>query len=494
MDRWTDKAAIVTGASAGIGAAIAKALVERGVTVVGVARRIEKIEELSENLADAPGKLYAVRCDVTKEEEILSAFEWVANHVGPIHILVNNAGLSRPSYLTDGASEDWRYVLEVNVMALCICTREAVKNMKENGVAGHIVHINSVVGHYVPNLPKPDFNVYPATKHAVTALTESLRQELRSQGSAIKVTSISPGVVKTGATECLAVDGATAGAKPFPMLEAGDVAEAVVYVLSTGVNVHIFSENMDRWTDKVAIVTGASAGIGAAISKALVEKGLNVVGIARRIEKIEELSKSLVDAPGKLYAVRCDVTKEEDILRMFKWVTDHVGPVHILINNAGLTRPTHLIDGATEEWRRVFEVNVMALCICTREAVKIMKENDIAGHIVHMNSVVGHYVPNLPKPNFNVYPASKFAVTALTESLRQELRYHESGIKVTSISPGVVKTEFADGFPEDGTKEAIESFPILKPEDIAEAVIYVLSTGPSVHVQELTIRPLGEMF
>ncbi|XP_018576886.1 farnesol dehydrogenase-like [Anoplophora glabripennis] len=251
---------------------------------------------------------------------------------------------------------------------------------------------------------------------------------------------------------------------------------------------------MERWVDKVAIVTGASAGIGAAISKALVEKGIIVVGLARRIEKIEELSNNLVDAPGKLYAVRCDVTKEDDILKAFKWVTDHIGPVHILVNNAGLTRPTHLLDGATDEWRRIFEVNVLALCICTREAVKIMKENDIAGHIVHMNSVAGHYVPNMPKPNFNVYPASKFAVTALTESLRQELRYHELGIKVTSISPGVVGTEFSDGFPDDGTKEAIDALPRLKAEDIAEGVMYVLSTGPGVHVQELTIRPLGEMF
>ncbi|KAG5891409.1 hypothetical protein JTB14_031476 [Gonioctena quinquepunctata] len=251
---------------------------------------------------------------------------------------------------------------------------------------------------------------------------------------------------------------------------------------------------MDRWVDKVAIVTGASAGIGAAISKDLVEAGVNVVGMARRIEKIEELSKSLCDQTGKLYALRCDVTKEEDILRAFRWITENVGPVHILINNAGLTRPTTLVDGATEEWRRVFEVNVMALCICTREAVKIMRHNNIAGHIVHMNSIAGHHVPNTPKPSFNVYPASKYAVTALTESLRQELRYHATGIKVTSISPGLVRTEFQEGLPEDGSKEALESMPALKPEDISQAVMYVLATGPTVQVQELTVRPMGDMF
>lgn len=90
-----------------------------------------------------------------------------------------------------------------------------------------------------------------------------------------------------------------------------------------------------------------------------------------------------------------------------------------------------IVEGSTDEWRRVFDVNVMALCICTREAVKIMKENTIAGHIIHLNSVAGHYVPNMPEPNFNVYPASKFAVTALTESLRQELRFLKTSIKIT---------------------------------------------------------------
>lgn len=89
------------------------------------------------------------------------------------------------------------------------------------------------------------------------------------------------------------------------------------------------------------------------------------------------------------------------------------------------------LDGATEDWRQVLNVNVMALCICTREAYKIMQQHDIAGHIVHMNSIAGHNVPNMPEPVFNVYPASKFAVTALTESLRQEMRHFKSQTKVT---------------------------------------------------------------
>ncbi|EFA05017.1 farnesol dehydrogenase [Tribolium castaneum] len=249
---------------------------------------------------------------------------------------------------------------------------------------------------------------------------------------------------------------------------------------------------MDRWEGKIAIVTGASSGIGAAIAKLLVQKGLKVIGLARRVERVEELAADLADQPGELFAVACDLTKEESILEAFKWVIESVGPVHILINNAGLTKATSLSDGDSDLWRQVLEVNIMALCICTREAVKIMKEYDIDGHIIHLNSIAGHQVQNIP--DFNVYPASKFAVTALTETLRQELVRDKTRIKVTSISPGVVRTEFQEGMGGDDMKEMLAQIPALKPENIAQAVVYVLGTEPNVQVSELTIRPVGDPF
>ncbi|XP_044261217.1 farnesol dehydrogenase-like [Tribolium madens] len=194
--------------------------------------------------------------------------------------------------------------------------------------------------------------------------------------------------------------------------------------------------SMDRWVGKVAIVTGASSGIGAAIADALVSKGLIVVGIARRTDLIENRAKHLKN--GKLYAVKADMTQEKDILDAFKWVLDNLGPVHILINNAGFAKEGYLSEGDTETWRKILNINVLGLCIATREAVKIMRTKGINGHIIHINSILGHSI-NTPK--VNVYPATKFGVTALTETLRQELMSFESKIKVTSISPGLVATE-----------------------------------------------------
>lgn len=154
-----------------------------------------------------------------------------------------------------------------------------------------------------------------------------------------------------------------------------------------------------------------------------------MVGLARRKEKLEQLAEKLRGKPGQLYGLRADVSVETDILKAFQWVKKNLGPIHILINNAGIGKPTNLLEGNTEDFKNVFDTNVLGLTIATREAVKDMRANKVDGHIIHMNSVMGHYVAQVP--NMNVYPASKHAVTALTETLRQELNLIRSGIKVT---------------------------------------------------------------
>jgi NADP+-dependent farnesol dehydrogenase len=154
-----------------------------------------------------------------------------------------------------------------------------------------------------------------------------------------------------------------------------------------------------------------------------------VVGIARRVHLIEELSKKL--STTKLYALQADLSREEEIVKAFKWVGENLGPVHILVNSAGIFDLGLLSKSKTEAWKNLFDINVLGLCIATREAVTMMKANDIQGHIIHMNSVSGHNVPQSAK--MNVYPATKHAVTALTRTLRQELNQMQSKIKVTVI-------------------------------------------------------------
>ena len=162
-----------------------------------------------------------------------------------------------------------------------------------------------------------------------------------------------------------------------------------------------------------------------------------MVGLARRVQLIEEKSKTLTTSSGILHAFKTDITKEEDVLSAFKWTEENVGPVSILINCAGVFKDPSLMSGKTEEYRRVIDTNVTGLCVATREAVKTMQTNKISGHIIHMNSYLGHVIP--PSPGLSIYAASKFAVTALTETLRQELLAAKSKIKI-SVSVILLKS------------------------------------------------------
>ncbi|XP_018576645.1 farnesol dehydrogenase isoform X2 [Anoplophora glabripennis] len=246
--------------------------------------------------------------------------------------------------------------------------------------------------------------------------------------------------------------------------------------------------SMERWVGNVAVVTGASVGIGAAIAEALVEQGLIVAGLARRKDKLEALAKKLSNKKGKLYAVQTDLTKEEEIVNAFKWVKEKLGPVHVLINNAGFLKQNSLVDGDIQIWRNTLNVNVLGLSIATREAVRDMRANKVDGHIIHINSEVGHQVPSFPQ--FNLYPASKFAVTALAETLRLELLNLKLKIKITSISPGPTDTDMLPDF-MTSDKSYYEEKKIIEPENIADAVVYALSTPPHVQIQELTVTPVN---
>ncbi|XP_063218001.1 farnesol dehydrogenase-like [Bacillus rossius redtenbacheri] len=250
---------------------------------------------------------------------------------------------------------------------------------------------------------------------------------------------------------------------------------------------------MDRWRGKVAVVTGASAGIGAAVAQALVRHGLKVVGLARSLDKMQAYAEELKGAPGEFHPLKVDMTKEADILAAFQWIKKHLGVVHVLVNNAGVVYEARLLDGPTEQWRAIVETNILGYNICTREAYQIMKEKGVDdGHIINMNSVCGHGMPhNYP---FVVYLASKHAITALTDGLRRELTDAGSRIKVTSLSPGTVKTDimYRNNTTSVDPGKVYSKHPYLTSEDIADSLVYVLSTPPNVQISELTIAPVGE--
>ncbi|KAJ8667741.1 hypothetical protein QAD02_009404 [Eretmocerus hayati] len=241
---------------------------------------------------------------------------------------------------------------------------------------------------------------------------------------------------------------------------------------------------MERWAGKVAVVTGASSGVGLATAKALIKHGVVVVGLARRETQMEENMKS-AEGPGKFHAVKCDITKEEDVLAAFDWIKKSLGALNILVNNAGVANHSSVEDTATADLEQVIKVNFMGLLYCSKNAIKLMRETEAEAHIVNINSSLGHALPprELGIP-FNVYPATKFAGRILMDTLRDEL--HDSKIRVTNISPGLIKTEMMTNNP------TFAQMPALEASDVSDAIVYALGTPPHVEINELklTVRSL----
>lgn len=245
--------------------------------------------------------------------------------------------------------------------------------------------------------------------------------------------------------------------------------------------------NTWSWINEVAVVTGASSGIGAAIAEELARAQMKVVLIARRLERVTALAHQLNAAGGHAVPMQLDLRDPAKTEETLKQIGEQLGPIRVLVNNAGLGHSSPLTSGKTEHWREMLEVNVLALCVCTREATQQMITAGDWGQVIHISSMSAHRVPS----GSGVYSATKYAVRSLTEGLRQELRDRSSQIRVASISPGFVETEFAAHYHRSQAvaDSLYQQYQVLLPKDIASAVCYILSQPPHAQVHDLLLRP-----
>lgn len=241
-----------------------------------------------------------------------------------------------------------------------------------------------------------------------------------------------------------------------------------------------------RWRGRVALVTGASSGIGRAVAERLAAEHMRVVVCGRRRAQLHDLAERLGARGADVLPVVVDLRREGDIAALFTRVRSEWGGVDVLVNNAGLGRHAPLVDGQTDAWREILEVNVLALCVCTREALFDMRRRGDDGHVVHVSSMAAYRVP----PQSGVYAASKYAVRALTEGLRAELRELGSNIRISAVSPGFVETEFAAVYHGDQEKarKTYSRYKVLDASDVAEAVAYLLGQPRHVQVHDVLLR------
>lgn len=240
---------------------------------------------------------------------------------------------------------------------------------------------------------------------------------------------------------------------------------------------------------RVALITGASSGIGAATARVLAAAGAKVAITARRTQRLEELSAELKKTGADVLTIVADLVHEGENRRIVAETEAHFGRLDIMVNNAGVMHLSPIDAADAADWRRMLELNVLGLMVSSQAALPGMRQRG-DGHIVNISSTAGR----ISNPNAAGYSASKFGVVAFSEALRREVC--KDGIRVSVIEPGVVETELREHIAHAETRTAIDAWAAsmrqLQSVDIANAVLYCVSQPAHVNVNEILIRPTDQ--
>jgi NADP-dependent 3-hydroxy acid dehydrogenase YdfG len=242
--------------------------------------------------------------------------------------------------------------------------------------------------------------------------------------------------------------------------------------------------------DKVVVITGASSGLGEATAKVLSAQGATVVLGARRQDRIRALAKELTSSGGKALAVATDVADRQQVKNLVDAAVEAYGRVDVMINNAGLMPQALLERLQVDEWERMIDVNLKGVLYGIAAALPIMKQQK-SGHFINVSSVAGHKVG----PGFAVYSATKFAVRALTEGLRQEVKPYN--IRATVISPGAVATELPNSVTDPEAADRIRKFyaaSAIPADSFARTVAFAISQPDEVDINEIVFRPTAQEY
>ena len=243
----------------------------------------------------------------------------------------------------------------------------------------------------------------------------------------------------------------------------------------------------DQLAGKVAIITGASSGIGEATARAFGDAGARVVLAARREQRLQELADEVNRDGSKAIAVPTDVTDKEAVQRLVDKTLEVFARVDILVNNAGIMPLSLLRKARVEEWDRMVDVNIKGVLYGIAAVLPIMLKQR-SGHIVNIGSLAGRR----PFPAGTIYSATKFAVRSISAGLRLELSPNDH-IRVTDIEPGVVATELTNSIEDPEVRKSFserwdDRLP-LSAEDVARAILYAVTQPEHVNVNEILLRP-----
>jgi NADP-dependent 3-hydroxy acid dehydrogenase YdfG len=247
---------------------------------------------------------------------------------------------------------------------------------------------------------------------------------------------------------------------------------------------------LSRWRGKVALVTGASSGIGRAIALEFGRLGMKVAVTGRRADELAAAAGEIRQQGGEALPLVGDQSNLETNLRLFQEIRARWGGVDVLVNNAGARGGASVLGAPLAEMQAAFNLNVLAATICMREAVADMR-GKVDAAIINISSMTGHrLLPGVPGP----YAATKHALRIMTDGLRSELAAEKLAIKLAVISPGLVNTPWHQQPNGILATKGAYPYPPLAAADIVEAVRYVLSAPPNVQIGDIQLRATGQPF
>jgi NADP-dependent 3-hydroxy acid dehydrogenase YdfG len=242
---------------------------------------------------------------------------------------------------------------------------------------------------------------------------------------------------------------------------------------------------------KVAVITGASAGIGAATAIALAAEGAYVAIAARRADRLNEVAQKIEASGGKVLQVITDVTDEAQVQNLIAKTKETFGRIDILVNNAGIAIVGQIANANTNDWRKMIDVNIFGVLYATHAVLPTLLEQK-SGHIVNVSSVAGRTV----RAGIGLYNLTKWGVNAFSEALRLEVT--PQNIRVTVVEPGMVNTEIdqhiSDPVAYEKSQTLRKSITPLESEDIANAIVYAVTQPERVDVNEIMIRPTTQFW
>jgi serine 3-dehydrogenase len=247
---------------------------------------------------------------------------------------------------------------------------------------------------------------------------------------------------------------------------------------------------MNRLTNTIVCITGASSGIGASCAKAFASEGASLLLLARRKDRLDTLAADLTAQFGtRIQTATLDVRNREHVEKVFGSLPGEWRQIDILVNNAGLSRGLDkLHEGKVQDWEEMIDTNVKGLLYVSRTVIPGMVQRG-AGHVINIGSIAGHQV----YPGGNVYCATKYAVKALTEGLKMDLL--GTGVRVCSVDPGLVETEFSIVRYHGDTQRAAQTYVNMKPlgpDDIADVVMFCVTRPPHVEITEVVVMPTAQ--